>query len=269
MCEKKLFVFKGFAASWVVRLALAWFLLIFSCLSVAQDKKHVSIAAGEYLPWSSEKLEGGGFLHRIITEAFELQGVTVEYTYYPWARSYEQAKAGKYDAASFWACSVDRQEFFYCSNPIGKEDVVFFYHRDKPLGSWQRLQDLKGYRIGATQGYTYTRDFWDAANSKLLDVRVVNRDELSMKMLLRQRLDLVVMGYVAGVSLINTNFKPVEIAQIRSHSNPLTSLTFHLLVPRNAKNGKELIKEFNAGLIKLRASGKYQEHFQYYFPPLK
>ena len=251
-----------------------FFLLAGSRLAAAQEPVSsekdnlpvVSIASGEYVPWSSQDYEDGGFLHRIISESFLLAGFKPQYSYYSWAKSYEQVRAGKHQVAAYWACSLERQEHFYCSDPIGKEDVVFFYHRDNPLKEWQSLDDLAGYRIGATQGYTYTRAFWDAADSNRLNVQVVTRDELNMKMLIRKRLDLVLMGYVAGVGLMNKHFKPVEISQIRHHPQPLTTVTFHLLVPRDLENGKELLHQFNAGLAKLRASGKYREHFEYYFP---
>lgn len=265
MVSKLLKLQESIKASWRGVCGVLLFGLLCST-AYADDFKRISIATGEYAPWSSQELEGGGFLHRIITEAFALQGIEVEYTYYPWARSYEEVKAGKHQVAAFWACSLERQEYFYCSDPIGKEDVVFFYHRDKPLKKWQGLDNLAGYKIGATKGYTYTKEFWDAADSKRLDVHVVTRDILNMKMLIRKRLDLVVMGYVAGVGLMNKNFEPVQITQIRYHPQPLTSLTFHLLVPRNLENGKELLHQFNHGIAKLRASGKYREHFNYYFP---
>ena len=226
----------------------------------------VSIASGEYVPWSSQDYEGGGFLHRVISEAFKMEGIDAEYSYYSWAKSFEQVRSGKHQVAAFWACSLERQEYFYCSDPIGKEDVVFFYHRDNQLRHWRSLDDLIGLKIGATQGYTYTKAFWDAAHNKRLNVQVVTRDELNMKMLIRKRLDLVLMGYVAGVGLMNKHLQPVEISQIRHHPQPLTTVNFHLLVPRNLENGKELLHDFNSGLAKLRATGKYREHFDYYFP---
>ena len=50
-----------------------------------------------------------------------MEGIDPEYSYYSWAKSFELVRSGKHQVAAFWACSLERPEYFYCSDSIGKE----------------------------------------------------------------------------------------------------------------------------------------------------
>ena len=43
------------------------------------------------------------------------------------------------------------------------------------------LDDLKDYKFGATRGYTYTKEFWQAIESKRLKVDVTDNDMQNFK----------------------------------------------------------------------------------------
>ncbi|WP_141215636.1 hypothetical protein [Hahella sp. CCB-MM4] len=47
----------------------------------------ISIATGEYPPWTSQQLPFEGIVSHVVTESFREAGIRVEYHYYPWARS--------------------------------------------------------------------------------------------------------------------------------------------------------------------------------------
>lgn len=57
-----------------------------------------------------EALPHHGFVSRIVTEAFRLEGTTVHYEFYPWARAYHVARNGSVDASIGWYRTEEREQ---------------------------------------------------------------------------------------------------------------------------------------------------------------
>ena len=156
---------------WIRLKVIVFSFVLCSVFTSAATAESIEITTGEYAPWTSESLKHGGFSTHVITEAFKLEGYDVNFTFYPWKRVYEAAKDGRrFHASSWWYTSDERAKDFHYSDPLLTDSTVFFYLKENPLGEWNALDDLKGRRIGATAGYTYTPEFWEAAKSGLLDI---------------------------------------------------------------------------------------------------
>ncbi len=56
---------------------------------------------------------------------------------------------------------------------------------------YDNLDDLKGLRVGATQGFSYTKEFWAAVEAGLWHTDLVTQNELQMRKLLHGRIDIV------------------------------------------------------------------------------
>ncbi|MDG9667085.1 transporter substrate-binding domain-containing protein [Hahella sp. CR1] len=233
-------------------------LLLPSCPATAQET--ITIATGEYIPWTSQEAPQGGFVNHVIQEAFKRQDIDVRFEYFLWARSYELARQGMFQAASYWVCSEDRQKDFICSDPLVEEKTVFFHSKSKVITQWDTLEDLRGYRIGATIGYTYTKEFWAAANSGMLNVGAVPEDEQNFNMLLMDRLDLCLMGQVAGLTLLRKKFPKYAADLITYHPKPLVTATLHLLFPKANSDSKRLVRQFNMGLKQVWDEGLYRAY---------
>jgi polar amino acid transport system substrate-binding protein len=229
-----------------------------SPISVASET--IKITTGEYTPWTSESLKHGGFSTHVISEAFKLEGYDVNFTFYPWKRVYDAAKDGKrFHASSWWYSSEERSKDFHYSEPLLVDSIVFFYLKSNPIPDWTTLDDLKGYRIGATAGYTYTEEFWGAAKSKRLDIQEVNSDELNFNKLLNGRIDIFPTSDLVGQKLLKDKFSSDEASKVAFHSRPLLESTGHLLFSRQLINSEELVTVFNRGLKMLRESGRYDQ----------
>ncbi|MBU2713444.1 substrate-binding periplasmic protein [Zooshikella harenae] len=242
---------------------LVLILLIGGGLSYAEESENkvLQIVSGEYPPWASKDSKKGGFANHIISEVFSREGYFVEYTYLPWARTYSEAKKGSYDATSLWYPSKEREKLFYYSNSIGKEDVVFFHLKTTNFDQWESFEDLKKYRIGATRGYTYTAEFWDAEKDKKLNIIVNNSDEINFNMLLRGRVDLFLSSAVSGYAILYKNFSLEQVQVVTYNYKPLFSNTNHLLFPRKKMNSKKILKLFNEGLQALIDEGAYNNYY--------
>lgn len=219
----------------------------------------ITVSTLEYHPWTGKNLKFNGFVNHVITEAFQQGGYTVKYTYLPWNRAVKETKSGNYSALSYVYFSKDREKEFYLSDPISEEKIVFFHLKSNPIKDWETLEDLKSYKFGATRGYTYTKEFWDAANTKRITVDVTNSDLQNFKKLLAGRIDIFPSGLVNGQSILRKEFDASESDLLSIHPKPLSKTTGHLAFTKRRKNSASLVRIFNLGLAQLKKEGEYNK----------
>ena len=181
----------------------------------ASAEEIISIATQEYSPWAGKNLKFNGFVNHVITEAFQRKGYSVRFTYLPWKRGLIETKNGKYSALSYVYFSKDREKEFKLSDPISEEKIVFFHLNSNPIKDWKTLDDLKNYKFGATRGYTYTDEFWKAAESKRFKVNVTDTDKQNFKKLLGRRIDIFPSDSINGYSLRQKEFDEIGRASCR------------------------------------------------------
>jgi len=223
----------------------------------ASAEEIISIATLEYSPWTGKNLKFNGFVNHVITEAFQREGYSVKFTYLPFRRGVTETKDGLYAALSYVYWSKDREKEFYLSEPINEEKIVFFHLKTNPMKDWNTLEDLRYYKIGATRGYTYTKAFWDLANTKRLRVDVSDSDIQNFKKLFNGRIGLFPSGLVNGYDLLQKEFDVSQSHLLSYHPKPLSKTTGHLAFTRSGKNSENLLRIFNQGLAKLKKNGLY------------
>ncbi len=75
-------------------LVASWILVVGCGVAAAQTSETIRLTNGEWQPNLSKDTPHYGFASHIVTEAFALVGVEVEYGFFPWKRSYKIAKEG-------------------------------------------------------------------------------------------------------------------------------------------------------------------------------
>jgi polar amino acid transport system substrate-binding protein len=238
-----------------------WTLILGSCFIAysASAEETITIATLEYSPWTGKNLKDNGFVNHVITEAFQRKGYTLKYAYLPWQRAVKETKDGKYSALSYVYWSKDREKEFYLSDPINAEKIVLFHLKSHPIKDWKTLDDLKNYKFGATRGYTYTKEFWKAAESKRLEVDVTDSDKQNFQKLLAGRIDIFPSGLVNGYNILQKEFDASESDLISFHPKPLSETTGHLAFTKSSKNSENLLRIFNQGLAELKKAGLYDK----------
>tara|TARA_R110001583_G_scaffold74100_7_gene205504 strand:- start:9724 stop:10485 length:762 start_codon:yes stop_codon:yes gene_type:complete len=121
-------------------------------------------------------------------------GYRALFTLMPWKRSEREAYAGRYAGVLSLTPSPKRRRALYFSSPISGIREVFYKHRTNPL-TWEKLEDLRHLRIGASAGYNYAPGFMAAMENNLLDVSLVTSeapDRQNLDRLQRQRIDLFI-----------------------------------------------------------------------------
>ena len=227
--------------------------------SGASAQEIITVATLEYPPWTGKNLKFNGFVNHVISEAFKRSGYSVRFTYLPWERAVTETKNGKYAALSYVYYSEAREKEFHLSGPISEEKIVFFHLKSNPIRDWKTLDDLKNYRFGATRGYTYTQEFWEAAESKRIKVDITDSDKQNFKKLFAGRIDIFPSGLVNGYSFLRKEFQAGKLQLLSYHPKPLSATTGHLAFTKSRKNSENLRQIFNRGLAELKKEGLYDE----------
>jgi len=226
----------------------------------AEDLKPVSISVGDWPPFFVEEEPGQGSVARLVRDVFREQGYDVSFHFLPWKRAYREAAIGKRDATAIWMHKEEREKDFIYSDAVMKEQFVLFHRKDQPI-EWNSLDDLSDLKLGASIGYSYGPDFDDAVESGLLSVERESSTELNFRKLLFGRIDAFPEEINVGYYILRRETDPTEAEAITHHPKSILENESFLLFPRNDPDTAVLLKEFNEGLRKFRASGRYNDYF--------
>ncbi len=236
----------------------AIFLLI-SVNTTCLAEETIQLTNGEWPPWLSEELKYYGLASRIVTEAFALEDVKVEYHFFPWKRSYETAKNGTWDGSVIWSREPDREEAFYYSETVLDGKLVFFHLKNSKF-DWEDVDDLEHVKIGGVIGYTYGESFDSAVNSGKIEVQSVHKDVQNFEKLLAGRIQIFPIERDVGYDMIKNHFKPEEARLFTHHPKPIRVTSFHLILSKAIEKNKRMLTLFNRGLKRLQESGKVDQY---------
>lgn len=248
------------------RLIKIIFLLLLLSTMHSHAQESVRITNGEWLPYHSINLPHYGAGSRIVTEAFAIENINVEWGFFPWARAYQSVGNGKWDASVGWVKTRAREQGFLFSDPIYNGEWVFFHLKTTEF-DWNNVDDLTDINIGATANYIYGDEFDQAEKQGLLSVQRVPQEQQSFGMLLKGRIQVFIYAKDGGYASLKAHFSPEQIQQITHHPKPVRVAAYHLLFAKNQKN-KQLLTLFNKGLKRLQTSGKVDEYLNNARQPL-
>lgn len=239
-----------------MRLLLLLCALAFGCNLQAET---IHLTNGEWSPYLGENLPHHGVASRIIEEAFALEGIQVQWAFYPWARALRSAENGRSAGTAVWRRSPEREQAFFISDPVVDTSYYLFHRQDRPF-DWQQISDLRGKRIGGAIDYNYGPAFEQAEKNGQVQMQRLSTEELAVRMLLAGRLDALPMDKVVAFDLLRSKFSLAERRQLSFHPLPLNSDSLHLLLSRKVAGNEALLRRFNLGLQKLRDSGKVSQY---------
>lgn len=218
----------------------------------------ITLTSGEWRPFLSEQLPHYGVLSRIVSEAFALEGVTVRYTFRPWARALAEAQQGKAQGSVVWSVGApgsSRNRDFHFSDLVYEDTSGFFYRKDF-LFSWTNINEMaKKYKVGGVAGYEYPFERLPGVN-----IDRAPSDELAMRKLLAGRFDVFPSSLGVGMYVLRTQFTADERARIAYHRGAFTKTRYHLILPRSLPSSVRHLALFNKGLRRLKESGRYQQY---------
>jgi len=213
----------------------------------------LTISTGEWQPWVSETLRKDGVAIDIVKTIFKSQSIDTEISFYPWKRSFDLAKKGKFDASAIWFKTEEREKDFLYSNPIFSTQNVIIYKKGKKI-KFSNFDDLKTYKIALTRSYSYGKMIDSMIDEKSIKIKWVNNDILALKQLeKRDNFDIFICAKSVAKSLITDNFKDGSIFIF--HPKPIAETPLYLIVSKKVKDAQNIIDSFNKGLIELQKKG--------------
>ena len=249
-----------------LKLLLAFFFI--SCFrSAGAAQEIIRLATEEYPPYTSKDLANYGVASHIVTDAFALEGVQTEYSFFPGARALLSVKSGSWDGSLVWTKAPDRLELVHYSDPLfSSQNSVFFHLKTtdptklKYDPHKKNYASLKGLTVGGIIGYGYGANFEEAEQSGVLTVSRVTDYRQNFEMLLRGRINLVAANRDVGYFYLNQYFTEQQRAQISDTPHLAKVTTYYLILSKKTKNSEHYLQAFNRGLQRLKTNGSY-EHY--------
>lgn len=221
----------------------------------------VTISSGEWSPYTSRHLPGGGLLSQIVSEAFTLEGIDVKYSYHPWSETMTLAMEGIADATIGWVYSAEREQVFWYSIPLAQSITSIFHRANREL-TGRSIEDLYGLKMGIINGYHYSGQFAKAEKSGHITVFRFASDQQILRELLKGNIDIFIADKLVVQRIMQRFLTASEIAAISIRSSILEPEPLYLLFNRESEGAQTKLKSFNRGLKKLKASGRYDKLLQ-------
>lgn len=218
----------------------------------------IRITNGEWQPFLSEHAPHYGFASHIVTEAFALLGVEVEYGFFPWKRSMELAKKGRWDGTAVWSETEERKEDFYYTDAVAHQRLYLFHLRNFPF-DWNTLEDLRGTKIGGTVEYSYGEEFDAAEKAGVIFIDRASKDEQGLRKLLKGRIEVFAGEIMVTYEQARDVFSEEEAASITHNITPIDERPMFLLLSKAVEGNERLRDLFNQGLKLLKDSGRYDQ----------
>lgn len=227
-------------------------------MSFSSRAETITLTVGEYPPLDSQFLPYFGLIPHIVSEAFALENIDVEYIFLPWARAYSESRKGKVNGTLQWLYSEERAENHFYSNALLEESNVWFHLKDKPF-TWETFADLKGKKIGARIGFTYSPEFYQAIDDGVFEALFLSSTLQNLKMLYSRRIDAYIENLDVGYYGVREFYDSEKAKHVTHHKKALLTNSSHLLFSKRNLKSDYFLKKFNRGLKRLKFSGRYQE----------
>ncbi|MEA2049144.1 MAG: transporter substrate-binding domain-containing protein [Campylobacterota bacterium] len=215
----------------------------------------ITISTGEWTPWVSKELYKNGIGANITNEAFKTQNIKTEFHFFPWKRAYIVAKVLKNDTTGFWLKNPQREKDFYFSDSVFSIKNKLISKKGVDI-DFNTIDDLKKYKIAITRGYSYTSQIDTMIKNNQLNIYIVNNDLAGLKQVLKkEKFDAFLCSDNVAKSLIKQHFTLEEQKRFHFSSNDVFQKDVFLMVSKNNKNHKEILKKFNTGLNIIKNNG--------------
>ncbi len=236
-------------------ISLIVYTLCIPATSFALPEK-ILLACGEWPPYTSEDLEGGGFANVIVKEALAAMGHEIQVEFLPWTRAMAYVEKHTVLGSFPWAAIKARKTKFCFTAPLFFTETKFFYNKKKMQNvAWLQLEDLKKYRIGAVQDYNYIPALQDAG----IEFEMIMLHEKSgFKMLMLGGIDLFPSGDIVGWEIIKKVY-PGREAEFGTLKKGMGKNFSSVMCSRSNPEANEFIKMFNKGLMQIKKNGTYKQ----------
>lgn len=183
-------------------------------------------------------------------------------------------QAGKSDMVFSYSKKEDREKYLYYANVSHiTQSYSFFLKKDfaesqKKAGrevKFNGYSDLKDYTFAATKSIAYTPEFWKNVNDGTLKTSLVVHNELTMRMLIHGRVDIIPHNLIPGFWIAEQGGYSDQIVAL---PKPLKEKKyFNTFVKKSDYPGirdKKIIKRYDEVITSMKSSGDIKRIMQKY-----
>ena len=134
-----------------------------------------------------------------------------------------------------------------------------FFHLKSTQFDWSTYEDLRKLRVGGSLGNDYGKEFNQAEAAGVINVDRAPTDEISLKKLLKGRIDVFPGGLRTTYLVVRDTFTAEETALFTHHPKPIFEEPMYLLLSKKVPGNEQMRDRFNEGLRMLKESGKYDQ----------
>lgn len=168
------------------------------------------------------------------------------------SRLLKMAKQGEADMVL--SLSFDKTRADYLIYPAESYKTLrwhfFIRQQDRDKIRYQSFADLKGWIVGATKGYSYSPEFWQAG----LNLQLTTDDSVHMRMLLAGRVDVVPMGAMTALAEAR---KQGYFEQLHQLKKPISEKIYFNVLTRQSSHRKksQVVQSYDAIIRSLKSQG--------------
>ena len=248
---------KGFYTAWTFLSAL---MIFFTPAPRAASALTADVICEDFPPYFSPSLPGDGMTGEILREAFKSSGVTVRFSYVPYARALIYFRDGKYPihtGTSAVFSAEEKNAAMIISPFIKVRWRLFSYNR--PIPDYRTLKDLRAYQIGS---YIGAADIPVYRNAGIRPMELSSMDSL-VKMLHYGRIDFVSICDIAFYPKARELY-PDELDRFKV-SRPVLEVDGSVMFSKKHPEGERLAALYKKGFNELKRSGGLQRIVEKYY----
>lgn len=225
----------------------------FTTISTGANSEVWSVATDKsFAPYTYQNAQGkpAGIHYDIVDSAMKKMGQDYNLESYPWARIVDTTDRAEVDFSFSWAGKPARFEKYIMIGPLHRGRNVFAKLSSNTDISYDKLEDLKGLKIGTVRGYSYATAF-DEANYLTKDSSNTDNSAL-IKKLMSGRVDII----IGDENVLNAEKKKLGIsAEITYLPKAVKEVDRYAAFP---KTNPEKAKKFATALEAIKADGTYE-----------
>ncbi|OHD26795.1 MAG: hypothetical protein A2086_00875 [Spirochaetes bacterium GWD1_27_9] len=167
-----------------------------------------------------------------------------------------QSDKPSYDLVLTYSKKPEREVYLIYAKESHIDFSWNFFLRKEDAGKYkfEAFNDLKGVKIGATKGFSYSDEFWKAYDDGILTLDVITKNELQMDKLLAKRIDLMPLNTQATLYEAKRGGFLDKITYL---PKPIKSKPYYntFVKKSNYPNLAEIIKKYDEILKEMKKDG--------------
>lgn len=224
---------------------MKYILYLFLSLSYLFSNQTITLFANEYKPpkiWTEDGIHKG-ILIEIAKEVQKELKVKFDIQTYPWARTYKMSINNKGGILGLSKTKEREKMFDYNKIPLFFDTMLLITKKGKEF-KFDKIEDLKGKRIGYCRGCSFGKVF-EEAKKYFIPVETDDNKVQRLMLLLRGKIDATLLGpgEIALKTMCGTS-KLINYKQFSILKKPLTIDPNYIAFPKKLKR-KEFLEKFD------------------------